>query len=173
MRRTLAALWALAALAIVNVSIANKERLLASGAIVYLELAPIDPRSLMQGDYMALNYAVANETRQVLQAARSDGRGGRLTAGDGRIVVALDERSVASFRRLDDGRPLAGNERYLRYRVRDGRLKFASNAFFFEEGQGPHYERARYGEFRVDRDGELLLTGLRGDALQPLEPPAR
>jgi hypothetical protein len=68
---------------------------------------------------------------------------------------------------------LASGEMYLRCRVRDGRLKFASNAFFFEEGQGPIYQDARYGEFRVDRDGDLLLTGLRGEALQSLEAPAR
>jgi uncharacterized membrane-anchored protein len=41
------------------------------------------------------------------------------------------------------------------------------------EGQGPIYQDARYGEFRVDRDGDLLLTGLRGEALQSLEAPAR
>jgi uncharacterized membrane-anchored protein len=172
-RRALAVLWALVALAAVNLSIAEKERLLASGTIVYLELAPIDPRSLMQGDYMALNYAVANETRQALQASQPAERAGDLAPGDGRIVVALDQRSVASFRRLDDGLPRASGEMVLRYRVRAGRLKFASNAFFFEEGQGSVYQEARYGEFRVDRDGDLLLTDLRGAELQRLGPPAR
>ena len=39
-----------------NWSIAAKERLLVSGSTVYLELALVDPRSLMRGDYMALNY---------------------------------------------------------------------------------------------------------------------
>jgi uncharacterized membrane-anchored protein len=173
MRRALAVLWAFLALAAVNLSIADKERLLASGTVVYLELAPVDPRSLMQGDYMALNYAVANEARQVLQASRPGERAGDLAPGGGRIVVALDERSVASFRRLDDGQPLASGEVVLRYRVRAGGLKFASNAFFFEEGQGARYEEARYGEFRVDRDGDLLLTDLRGAALQRLGPPTR
>jgi len=173
MRKALAVLWAFLALIAVNVSIADKERLLASGAVVYLELAPIDPRSLLQGDYMALNYAVADETRRRLQASRPAERTGDLAPGDGRIVVALDERSVAGFRRLDDGQPLASGEVVLRYRVRAGRLKFASNAFFFEEGQGPVYQEARYGEFRVDRDGDLLLTDLRGAALQRLGPPTR
>jgi uncharacterized membrane-anchored protein len=56
----------------------------------------------------------------------------------------------------------------LRYRVRNGELKFATNAFFFQEGTAKRYEGARYGEFRVAPDGELLLTGLRGTELQPL-----
>jgi hypothetical protein len=53
--------------------------------------------------------------------------------------------------------------------MRDGRPKFATNAFFFQEGDAGLYEAARYGEFRVD-DGELLLTGLRGPALETTRP---
>src|SRR2546427_1227855 len=66
------------------------------------------------------------------------------------------------------GTPLAPNEVLLRYRVRGGQVKFATNAFFFQEGTAKRYEGARYGEFRVAPDGELLLTGLRGKELQPL-----
>ena len=37
-------------LAAVNYSIYGKEEIVRSGETVYLELAPVDPRSLMQGD---------------------------------------------------------------------------------------------------------------------------
>ncbi|UYO75286.1 GDYXXLXY domain-containing protein [Halomonas qinghailakensis] len=50
-------------LAVVNWAIWQKEHHLAEGEIVYLELAPVDPRSLMQGDYMALSFALANRIR--------------------------------------------------------------------------------------------------------------
>ncbi len=69
---------------------------------------------------------------------------------------------------MDEGTPLAPDEVLLRYRVREGEIKFATNAFFFQEGTARRYEGARYGEFRVAPDGELLLTGLRGKELQPL-----
>ncbi len=170
MRRLIALLWAVVVLAAVNLSIAGKERLLAEGSVVYLELAPLDPRSLMQGDYMRLNYTVANAARQALLASHGLGRDG-LASEDGRVVVTLDSRAVASFVRLDDGRALAPGERLLRYRVRAGQLKFATNAFYFEEGQDRRYEPARYGEFRVGDDGALLLTALRGEALEPLDAP--
>jgi uncharacterized membrane-anchored protein len=62
-RGAVALLTAVAALTAVNFSIAAKERLLAHGRIVVLELAPVDPRSLMQGDYMQLNYRVAEKSR--------------------------------------------------------------------------------------------------------------
>ena len=37
-----------------NGSILSKEDLLKNGKLILLELAPVDPRSLMQGDYMSL-----------------------------------------------------------------------------------------------------------------------
>jgi uncharacterized membrane-anchored protein len=159
MRSAIAAGACALALILVNVSIAQKERLLAEGRVVYLELAPRDPRSLMQGDYMALGYKVAADAR----------RGG----ANGRIVAALDARSIASFRRVDDGRPLAADEVVLRYRVRNNRVNFATNAFFFQEGDAALYRTAQYGEFRVADDGDLLLTGLRGPDLEPLGRPRR
>ena len=147
-------------MAIVNYSIYHKEQVLANGRVVLLELAPVDPRSLMQGDYMALRFRMANDALPAIKGSAS--------VSDGRIVALLDERSIAAFRRLEDGATLAGREVLLRYRVRNGELKFATNAFFFQEGTAKRYEGARYGEFRVAPDGELLLTGLRGAELQPL-----
>jgi len=160
-----------AVLALVNVSIVRKERQLATGTVVLLELAPVDPRSLLQGDYMALRFTIANDALGALPRAATGARTlwrPNLAAGDGRIVALLDERSVASYRRIDDGRPLVANEVLLRYRVREGQLKFATNAFFFKEGTAARYQGARYGEFRVAPDGELLLTGLRGADLRQL-----
>ena len=148
-------------LVLVNLSIAGKETLLAEGRVVYLQLAPVDPRSLMQGDYMALNYTVAQQAASKLYSeGGADDRSGAMAAADGRIVVRLDNRSVASFVRIEDGRPLADNEVAMRYRVRNGTLKFATNAYFFQEGTGERYRKARYGMFRVAPDGELLLTNL-------------
>lgn len=42
-------------------SVMQKETLIAKGTEVLLRLAPVDPRSLMQGDYMALNYEVLDK----------------------------------------------------------------------------------------------------------------
>ena len=143
----------------VNVTIYQRESVLADGRVVLLELAPVDPRSLMQGDYMALNYKVAT--------AAFPSR--RVEAGkDGYLVVTLDERGIASFKHLADSTPLATNEILLRYRIRNDQVKFATNAFFFEEGSAERYQAARYGEFRVAADGEMLLTQLRNADLAVL-----
>jgi uncharacterized membrane-anchored protein len=89
---------------------------------------------------------------------------------DGRIIVKVDERGVGTFVRRDGGEPLAQNEVALRYRIRDGRVKFATNAYFFQEGHARLYERARYGEFRVAPSGELLLARMRDAKLERLGP---
>lgn len=153
MRRSVAVLAALVFLAAVNFTIHAREKMLQHGRVVLLELAPVDPRSLMQGDYMALRFKVATDA-----FAGADLK----QLKDGRLVVALDRRGVASFRRFADAAALAADETLLRYRIRDAKPKFATNAFFFQEGQARQYESARYGEFRVANDGEMILTGLRG-----------
>ena len=49
-------------------------------------------------------------------------------------------------------------------------VRLASDAYFFEEGQWKTFESARYGELRVDDDGNAVLTGLRDENFQPLGP---
>ena len=173
MRSIIALVWALAALALVTVSIVAKERQLASGRVVLLELAPVDPRSLMQGDYMTLQYTMANEAAAALRARAQPGGTGPTThrglpASDGYIVATLDANAVATFRRLHGTTAVDSGEILLRYRVRNDRIQFATNAFFFQEGTAKRYEPAQYGEFRVAADGELLLTGLADKQRRPL-----
>jgi uncharacterized membrane-anchored protein len=163
MRKWIAVAAGLLLLVAVNWTIYSRERVLEEGRVVLLELAPVDPRSLMQGDYMALRFMVEGMGR---------GDPGK-PAEDGHIVVRLGERGVGKFVRRDAGEPLAADEARLRYRVREGKVKFATNAFFFQEGTGQLYQRARYGEFRVAPDGEMLLTHMVGADFARLGPPRR
>jgi len=126
----------------VNWSIYSKERIKTGGEIVYLQLAPVDPRSLMQGDYMALRFALANDLN---------------TEAGGSAPLALDSNGVAT---LDRG--MGKDSLRIRYRVRNGQVWLGTNAYFFEEGTAERYEQARYGEFRIDRKtGEAVLVALR------------
>jgi len=160
MRKAIAFLAGLAVLAFVNYGIYQREQLLTDGRIVLLRLAPVDPRSLMQGDYMALNFELAN---QAFPFTRRENM-----KDDGHVVVAVAPNNVATFRRLDDRRPLAPDELRLRYRLRGGQPQFATNAFFFEEGRAEAFESAAFGEFRVGGDGDMILTGMRDSSGRPL-----
>jgi len=162
--------WLIAAglvlvLGLVNVSIWRNESLLASGTLVSLELAPVDPRSLMQGDYMALDCAVARELRRRL---------GQDLPAAGTLVVRREAGSSrAEFVRLDDGTPLAERESRLAYTVRGGSVRIVTDAYFFQEGQAADFERARYGALRVGEDGRALLVGLQDADLGWLGPLGR
>jgi len=161
MRKAIVLIAGLLILIGVSAAIYNKEMLLVTGRVVYLELAPVDPRSLMQGDYMALRFKTAND-------AFGNSQGLQTTKSDGRIVLSLDEKGVGTFKRLDTGSPLAANEVVMRYRIREHKPKFATNAFFFQEGHAMDYSKARYGEFRVAGSGECILTELRDENLVQL-----
>lgn len=66
--KRMAILWlgVLATLVGVNMTVWAFEKLRTDGTVVYLELAPVDPRSLMQGDYMALRLEVGNNVRDAV-----------------------------------------------------------------------------------------------------------
>jgi len=161
--RGLVLLGAVLVFGLINWGIWSKERLRTAGQVVYLELAPIDPRSLVQGDYMALNFLVA---RQI--AARVSPRDSATHVA----ILQLDERRIAHFGRLDSGSPLnqplnPGEVRF-RFRYRNGSVWLGTNAFFFQEGQSERYRRARYGEFRLNPDGDAMLVNLRDGELKLL-----
>ena len=170
MARIVALLSLVIILGLVNWSIAKKEDQLANGKIVYLELAPVDPRSLMQGDYMALTFRVARQVYNALPKSKDNKSWQHnVDALDGYAVVKLDNRSIATFKDIYSDQPLAEDEILMRYRVRNGAVKFATNAYFFQEGTGKYFQPARYGKFRVDDDGELLLVAMYDKDLNKLE----
>lgn len=141
--------------------IVHKELVLASGTTALLRLAPRDPRSLLQGDYMELRYAIAAEVEKQAQGWPRDGA----------LVVALDGNGVATFVRRHADAPLAAGERLLRYRLRGAGLRLGAESFFFQEGQGSLYAAARYGELKVAPDGESVLVGLRDEQRRVLGRP--
>jgi uncharacterized membrane-anchored protein len=136
-------------LGVVNWSIVAKERIKTHGERIFLALAPVDPRSLMQGDYMALRFDIAD---------RIDAQ------ASGSAPLMVDANGVATL----NPDPNASGLR-IRYRVRSGRVWLGTNAYFFEEGTAERFVGARYGEFRIDRaSGEAVLVGLRDAELKEM-----
>ena len=68
----------------------RNEQTIANGRDAFVELRPVDPLSLVQGYYMALNMQVDLPTREGLGIA------------DARAVFALDDRGVATASRWLD-----------------------------------------------------------------------
>jgi uncharacterized membrane-anchored protein len=165
---------------VTNGLIAHKEYILQNGTTMLLKLAPVDPRSLIQGDYMILAYAMEREASR---------RASRDIPLSGELVVKADSAGIAQFVRFHKGEQLAADEHLLHYRwgmragqglspfiwflVRGGRqgeLRIGANAFFFQEGHAKYYEKAKYGELKVSPGGGSVLVGLRDKNLHRLAP---
>lgn len=131
-------------------SIYQKETILTRGQLVLLRLAPVDPRSLMQGDYMDLNYEI-NQTNPEDSVARK-----------GYYVIRLDSGIIATRIRMQEKpTPLSAGEYLLKYAQKTSwRLQIGAESYFFEEGQGGKYEAAAYGGIRIDDKGNSVLIGL-------------
>ena len=134
----------------------DKERTLRSGQLVLLQLAPVDPRSLLQGDYMDLRY-------ELLRYADND----VVDGGETFAVVRLDDNGVGYLLRMSpthDG--LAAGEYALRVERHEAGLwnrsglHIGADSYFFEEGKANVFSRATYGGLRLDGRGGAVLAGL-------------
>jgi uncharacterized membrane-anchored protein len=141
------------ALGLVNVLIWQKEALIAQGRPVFVKLAPMDPRSLIQGDFMRINYALP----PMPPVAGFAGPWQRRP----RVAAAVDARGVLQEAHLLGMNEAPGpGEQVLELSPVNGRWTLVSDAWFFEEGQEPVFRKAAFGEFRVMPDGRALLVAL-------------
>lgn len=148
-------------LVLFNVSIYDREQTISNGETLFLELAPVDPRSLMQGDYMRLRYVVEDSVPDgVLKEHEKRGY----------LVLHGDSENVARFVRVHDDESLEQEARRVRFHRQFGRIRIVPDSFFFQEGHAELYEDAQYGMFRFDGRGRYLLVGLADANRRPIEP---
>lgn len=142
-----------------NHSVAKKEELIKDGQLVLLELAPVDPRSLMQGDYMALRYKTSEDINSENIPKR------------GYCVVQLDTNNVANKVRFQkDLTPLNKDEYLIKYTSSDRwNINIGAESFFFQEGQAKKYDKAKYGGVKIDKSGNSLLIGLYDEQRRKIE----
>ena len=159
----------LLSLGCVNAGIWQNEGLLAHGRVLRLALAPVDPRALMQGDYMALNFSAARDLDALPGGAPPIPAARPFLPSSSYVVLELDVQGVGHAVRVQaDPQPHDADQVVLRLKQqRDGR-HIANNAYFFPEGKADHYAQARYGELRVDEHGNALLVRLLDANMQPL-----
>ena len=131
-------------------SIYDKEQLMTNGKQVYFQLAPVDPRSLMQGDYMRLSRAGIESVKNKEALPK---RGYCLFFTDSNGVV-----TGARFQKED--KPVRSGEQLLKYTTNFNGIQIGAESYFFQEGKAGRYNNAVYGLIRVDQQGNSLLIGL-------------
>lgn len=146
-----------AVLVAINVAIWQKQDLISHSRAVYVELAPLDPRSLMQGDFMRLRFRLP------------PGRESSRSTPDALFAVGtIDQRGILTLVRYHNGTPIGPHEMLIGLVEKHGQVQLVTDAWYFEEGTAAQWAKARFGEFRVDAKGKALLVGLRDPNLEPL-----
>ena len=149
-------IWLAAAFVFANfyAMIAEKQSLLRHGQTAFLALQPVDPRSIMQGDYMDLNYAVMNRLNMDHFHEQE------VHPASGAIIIHLDDRGIGAFVRYDEGQPLGPGEHRLKYHHGGWRAVIGAESYFIPEGTGPEFAQAAYGELKLEPDGTPLIIAL-------------
>jgi len=179
----LVGVFVIALLGAVNYKVQQFEDVLATGKPVVLKIAPVDPRSLMQGDYMVLNYAILSEFQQSQVLSESNesldsnepidtvesnettgiDESSRPSGKKAYILVHLDKNHVATFCEKQSEIPTdfkhCTPNVYLPIRYKGWFPELPSQDYFFAEGKGEYYAQAEYAEYRF-KDGILLLARL-------------
>ena len=165
-QRAALAFGVLLVLGLTQRDVMQKETVIAQGQRIYIPLRPRDPRSIMQGDYMALNFSLPVESSSVQNDAAAQSSLGKRYA-----VARLDARGVATLQRLAvKDETLTGDELLVPLKYLKGEWTVVTDAYFFPEGQGRVFNAARFGEFRALGRGKVLLVGLADEKLQRIEP---
>ncbi len=148
---------------VVGIGTVQKERIRSHGETVLVPLAPVDPRSIMQGDYMSLAFDMGNTSVPAEDQRGSAEWVAQIAPRDG------VESVLQALRHQAPGMPIAANERRLKLRVVQSRWSMPTNAFFFPEGTGSRFELARFGIFKLGRNGDTVLIGLADAKGRPIK----
>ena len=154
--------------------IAVKETTLRTGTSVLLQTVPVDPLSLLQGEYVGLDYEIANISDEIPNSRQGD-----------TIYIQLLEDAEGVWRGIAYtlNKPDADRVFIKGTVTRAGRLEFGINTYFIPEGTDYIIERSRDVKVRVALSSggtavieELLVDGepfdrARPPKLPPEEPP--
>lgn len=134
-------------------AVLKKEKIRAEGHLIFLPLLPKDPRSLMQGDYMILNYDwTFLEKEENVKAPRR-----------GCLVFRIEEELFVPIRLQSSFTDLKVSEFCLQYYRSEYDLKIGAESYFFQEGDADLYAEAKFAGIRFmekNQNGDKLLVGL-------------
>jgi uncharacterized membrane-anchored protein len=142
-----------------NYGIYEKEQIIKYGEPVFLKLMPRDPRSLLQGDYMRLYYAIVGNIPKNQHSIYR-----------GYLVIRTNDNKVAEFVRVyRKQETLVVGEKLLRYHNAYYFRRIVPDSFLFQEGHAKYYENAKYGVFKFKGPDKYLLVGLADENMQEIK----
>lgn len=109
----------------------------------YLKLAPVDPRSLLQGDYMILHYDIIEQAKEKIRVLQNRNQ---TDMRRGFIVLRLDKDRLAHFQDVVEEPYSDKNLLFVAFRFNGITLKINADTFLFQEGQAKRYQEVQYSK---------------------------
>lgn len=144
--------------ALVSYQVWNSESILSQGQSVKLELAPVDPRSVLQGDYVRLSYEISRLDEE-----------NSLTGKKVRVVLRKQANGVYSYGGYfeQDGQwnhPYQAQPSDVIINGRTiglDRVEYGIESYFVPEGTGLELERtAKFAYVKVGKTGDAIVERL-------------
>jgi uncharacterized membrane-anchored protein/uncharacterized membrane protein len=143
----------------------SNERLLQHGETVTLELQPVDPRSLLQGDYVQLNYTISqldtstvNEKGPITIVLRENEKGVHQYAG----IYKFNDKWNTTFNKKPGDILLAG--KVTEFWNQNTQVEYGIENFFVPEGTGLEVENtAKFAVVKVSENGNGILYELKSE----------
>ena len=161
--------------AFVALGILRDERILQTGEAFTAALAPVDPRDLLMGDFMALGYDALREAPSA--AALRKAREAEGASPEDRHIrykacFGVEETASGELLRLlavkpEGDAPPEGTRLELAYDPTTRLAKLPSR-WFFSSGEAPLWDKARFAALRC-AEGRCLLAGLLDAAGRPIQ----
>lgn len=125
------------------------------GKEVLLEIRPVDPRDLLRGDYVTLDFNISHYGESYLPY------------GDINVILKTDENNVAeiSFVAQDNDKSLE-KELYLKGKVIRNTIKYGIESYFVKENTGREIEQKinssskSYARVKIAPNGKAKVLGL-------------
>lgn len=136
-------------------TVVNNESNLKSAQEIIVKLAPRDPRSLLQGDYVVLNYDISRDAQKAIKNKKVN-----------KVKVVLSKQNEIyifdSVYTPTQNISLKENQLFMNGKVKKwGLVYFGIENFFIEEGTGLEVERkAKYAKIKVTLKGDAFITEL-------------
>lgn len=144
--------------ALIGYQVWSSESILTQGKTVKLELEPVDPRSLLQGDYVQLGYTISRLGSPDLPVGENI-----------RVVLRMQENGLYEYSGYYEqagvwNKPYQAdpNDVIINGRTIGGdRVEYGIENYFVPEGTGLELERtAKYSYVKVGRKGDAILESL-------------
>lgn len=138
----------------ISVQSFTSEKLLSEGDLIKLELQPVDPRSLLQGDYVVINYEISDlpieegHWNKKIKVQLREKNGIYEYAGN----YSIDDQWQKEYKKLPGDVVINGKLTGL------NSIIYGIESYFVPDGTGKELERsAKYAYVRVSETGNALL----------------